>query len=178
MSQAPLPRQVDVRKLAAAAKQISAFEPLSSFGRFSAMLTDHRGDVAIDLAFHISDEGVRVVDGHVQGEVGVLCQRCLQPMRVPLDSRFSVGVVWTDEQARALAKRLEPWELGEPPHDLLELVEDELIMSLPFVSFHQTGACSAEASPQSGEAPAAGSRRENPFKVLEQLKSGTGKSDH
>lgn len=176
MSQAPLPRQVDVRKLAQAERQISALEPLASFTRFCDLLAGNVGEISIDLAFYVSEEGVRAVDGSVRGEVGVICQRCLGPMTVALDSRFSVGVVWSDEEARNLVRRLEPWELGEAPHDLLELVEDELIMSLPFVSYHPPEQCPA-GSPSDEVAAGGPPRRENPFRVLQRLKPGAGEPE-
>jgi len=169
----PLPKQVDVRKLVASDASIAAREPLASFQRLGAMLESDAGDVEVQLRFFIDEQRLRRIDGMVRTEVQVLCQRCLQPMSVPLDSEFAVAVVWSDDEAEHLPRELDPYIAGEEPQDIRDLIEDELIISLPFVSYHEPGQCAAagyENAEPEPEEPAP--TRENPFKVLEQLKSG------
>jgi len=110
-----------------------------------------------------------------------LCQRCLKPLPLPVDAQFSVAVVWSDEEASRLPKELEPYIVGEEPQDVRELVEDELIISVPYVSYHDEGQCVAEgyeklADIVEPELMAPVEAKENPFKVLEQLKDSAKKS--
>ncbi len=182
MSSTPLPRQVDIRKLIAAGAEISAREPLEKFARLAAMLAKDEssagekvggGDVEVGLHFYVDESGIKRIDGEVRADVLVQCQRCLQPMALSIDSTFAVGVVWSDDQALRLPKQLEPYIVGEEPHDVRDLVEDELILCVPYASYHADENCaggyrqSADVEFEQG----AKAEKPNPFKVLEQLKS-------
>ena len=179
----PLPKLVDIRKLIAAGVELHASEPLQHFARLRDMLESppdesEWGNVEIDLNCFIDEQGKRRIDGHVQADVMIPCQRCLQPMAYRIDSEFAVAAVWSEEQAENLPKHLDPYVVGEGPQDVRGLIEDELIISLPYVSYHELDECAATPHLQTGseevDAVAAASppEKENPFKVLEQLKSG------
>lgn len=175
----PLPKLVDIRKLIAAGTELRASEPLQNFKRLRDMLESDAGNV--DLVLHcFIDQGKRRIDGTVQAQVSVTCQRCLQPMPFAIDSQFSVAVVWSDEDAERLPKHLDPYIVGEGLQDIRGLIEDELIISLPYASYHEINECTAaqylSAAADKEQVVDAGNeepaRRENPFKVLEQLKPG------
>ncbi len=181
----PLPRLVDVRRLIASGGTIVAREPLSSFARLDDMLEGGEGGVDIELRFHIDHQKLRRIDGRVRAAVRVCCQRCLQPMPFEIDSSFAVAAVWSDEDAGHLPRDVDPYIVGEEPQDLRELVEDELIVSLPYISYHDSGPCAEQALQRSDEQAARdreiaaekpqqddASSKANPFSVLEQLKSG------
>jgi uncharacterized protein len=174
MSNTPLPKQVDVRKFIAADTTVTAREPLASFKRLCAMLEGDAGNVEVSLHFFVDTQGLRRIDGDVHTEVKVICQRCLQPLPVPIDSQFAVAAVWSDEEASHLPRSVDPYIVGDEPQDIRDLIEDELIISLPYVSYHEPGTCEPPAgfknTESEPEAPA--ETKENPFKVLEQLKSG------
>jgi uncharacterized protein len=174
MSSTPLPKQVDVRKLIAADTTVTAREPLASFKRLCAMVEGSDGDVEVELHFFVDPQRLRRIEGAVQTTVQVICQICMKPLPVAIDSRFAVAAVWADDEAAHLPRDVDPYIVGDEPQDVRELVEDELIISLPYVSYHEPGQCSPPAdfvnSAPEPEAPA--DAKENPFKVLEQLKSG------
>ncbi len=185
MSSTPLPRQVDIRKLIATGAEISAREPLQNFARLATLLARGDGlaegcglgagdDVEVKLHLYVDDAGTRRVDGEVRAEVAVLCQRCLQPMRLPIDSSFAVGVVWSDDEASRLPKYLEPYIVEEGLHDIRDLIEDELILCVPYASYHDNEDCAGEyrQSVARDSDAAEGEEKPNPFKVLEQLKPG------
>lgn len=174
----PLPKLVDIRKLIAAGVELHASEPIRHFTRLVDMLESDEGSVEIDLNCFIDEQGKRRIDGHVQAEVMIPCQRCLQPMPFRIDSEFAVAAVWTEDQAENLPKHLDPYVVGEGPQDVRGLIEDELIICLPYVSYHELEDCAAtphletgadEVKAAEGAAPEA---KKNPFNVLEQLKSG------
>lgn len=181
-----LPKLVDVRKLIAAGVELHVTEPLKAFKRVHDMLAvdsveNDDGDVDIQLHCFIDAQGKRRIDGHVQTTVMIPCQRCLQPMPFIVDSKFAVAAVWSEEDAEHLPKHLDAYVVGEGLQDVRTLIEDELIISLPYVSYHELDECEAapyslalapvdDVSAEASETrPAA---KENPFKVLEQLKSG------
>jgi len=178
MSSTPLPRQVDIRKLIAAGAEISAREPLRTFARLATMLAKDDGvearDVEVKLHLYVEGGGSKRIDGEVHTEVTVLCQRCMQPMRLPIDSTFAVAAVWSDDEASRLPKYLEPYIVGEGPQDIRDLIEDELILCVPYASYHERKDCAGNYlqndADESGRAEKA--EKPNPFKVLEQLKPG------
>jgi len=175
MSNTPLPKQVDVRKLIAADVTIDAREPLANFARLPDMLEASAGDVEVQLHFYVDERGAKRIDGKVRATLMVLCQRCLKPLPLPVDAQFRAAVVWSDEEASRLPKELEPYIVGDELQDIRDLVEDELIISVPYVSYHDEGTCVAEGyekpaeivEPEPSEPTES---KENPFKVLEQLK--------
>jgi uncharacterized protein len=167
-----LPRQVDIRRLIAANVSLMASEPLTSFRRLGGMLEADTGSVEVQLHFFIDEQRLRRIDGAVQATVMVTCQRCLQPMPVAIDSRFAVAAVWNDEEGEHLPRHVDPYIVGEEPQDIRDLIEDELIISVPYVSYHSEGPCAEQAAQGDEAEPVAEERRENPFSVLGQLKPG------
>ncbi len=174
MSSTPLPKQVDVRKFVAADVSINAREPLAKFTRLSAMLEASDGDVEVQLHFYVDEQRLKRIDGAVQTTLMVLCQRCMKPLPLLIDARFGAVVVWSDDEASRLPKEVEPYIVGDEPQDIRELIEDELIISIPYASFHDEGLCVAKGYDKAAEmaepllAPV--ETKENPFKVLEKLK--------
>jgi len=171
MSSAPLPRQVDIRRLIAADTTITAREPLRNFARLRDMVMTQDGDVEVKLHFRRDEQGGKLIDGEVRATGAVPCQRCLKPMPLAIDSRFTVGVVWSDEEAGRLNKDLEPYIVDEGPQDVRDLIEDELILCVPYASYHDQADCAVVY--EAPEVPEIVSEKKpNPFQVLEQLKSG------
>lgn len=183
MQSTPLPKQVDVRKFVATDLTLDAREPLARFARLAEMLEGTDGDVEIHLHFHTDLQGIKRIDGQVRTTLLVQCQRCLKPLPLPIDSTFAAAVVWSDDEAGRVPKDLEPYIAGEEPQDIRDLIEDELIISVPYVSYHDEGTCvadgyaslvqgneEAERAQPGAAAESKEKARENPFKVLEQLK--------
>ncbi len=180
MPNEPLPNQVDIRKLVVKGAEIAANVPISSLPRFASLLLEDGGSLSVKLSFYRDEQGQRRVDGEVSGEVQVACQRCLEPVSIAVDSRFQLGVVWSEDDPQRLSADIEPLIVGEELSDLPDIVSEELILGQPFVSYHDTSECQLRSEfpaeqPASGLSTADGSADEaagdNPFKVLEQLKS-------
>ena len=75
----------------------------------------------------------------VQAPVWLTCQRCLQPMAVGLALDRRLRFVHGESQAEALDAESDDDVLALPRWlDLRELVEDELLLSLPLVPRHET----------------------------------------
>ena len=174
---APLPSQIDVRKLAVKGVEIKAEVPVSRLVRFVDSLASDSSVLAVDLHFYVDEERFRRIDGRVRGTVEVYCQRCLEPMPLELDTEFSLGIVWSEDDARRLPDSLDPLIVGEELTDLADVLSEELILSLPYVSYHAAEDCKQTPNYSVGAEESVAqvvvekvAERENPFKVLEQLK--------
>lgn len=175
MKDAPLPSQIDVRKLVVKGIEIDAKTPVSDLPHFVSLLANDEGVVDISLQFYKDEERFKRIDGQVKTTVNVSCQRCLEPMPVSVDSQFELAIVWSEEESERLPKALDPLIVGEELTDLRSVVSEELVLSLPFVSYHEAGDCQQAVGYSSVDADAfeeavADNEKENPFNVLQQLK--------
>ncbi|WP_116364166.1 YceD family protein [Parahaliea mediterranea] len=170
----PLPTTLDVRKAAVRGVSISgALKPLE-LQRFRGLLASDDGVIQAHLAFNRDEEGRYLVTVDIEADVSVTCQRCLEPMPTTLQASNTLAAVWSDEQARHLPKHLDPLILTEEACVLRDLVEDELILSLPPYSYHEQADCNEELVGLAASEPKQEQREEkpNPFEVLAQLKPG------
>lgn len=78
----------------------------------------------------------------LSGEIPVTCQRCLAEFAYPV-ARETVAVLARSEQeADALDAASDDEVLvADHPLDAVALVEDELLLTLPFAPMHEAGTC-------------------------------------
>lgn len=112
----------------------------------------------------------------VRAELVVGCQRCLQPFALPVDSAVVLELVASEAELEAEAGEADESDDAAASIDkivcagtlnLLEQIEDELILSLPYIPRH-------DVCPQPLATPAEPEffepERRNPFAALETLK--------
>lgn len=168
----PLPSQIDVRKLVHKGAEINADFPVSQLPRFSSLLANTEGSVTAALRFFVDEQKISRIEGEVTSSSFVTCQRCLEPMSICLESHFELGVVRDDERSKQLPAGLDPLIVADELVNLTDIVEEELILSLPFVNYHRAEDCQREVGFSTGEfEQPVDESRDNPFKVLERLKS-------
>jgi uncharacterized protein len=168
-SQKPLPRQGDPRKFAQQGVTLEGFLPVAELSRLVAVVENADDNIEAKLVFGINEEGKRVVTGSAHGDVSLVCQRCLEPVKVPVECDISLAIVWDEEAAKSLPDYLDPWIVGEGAADFYEMIEEELLLGLPAVAYHSEP-CIDTRLYSSGK-PVEVKESKNPFKVLEQLKS-------
>lgn len=168
-----LPRHGDARKYAQKGVILTGQIPLRDLPHASDVVLNKGALVDVTLSFDLDEQRKKVLTGAVQVEVELVCQRCLEGVTVPVSCDIALGIVWTEEQAEALPKTLDPWIVGEEQSDFYAVVEQELLLNLPQVAYHQKACIAAElyqsADAAAGEVEQANSAK-NPFQVLEQLK--------
>ncbi len=102
-------------------------------------------------------------------DVALTCQRCLQPVQERIDIDRWIRFVDTEAEAAALDVDSDDDVLAMPRHlDARELIEDELLLSLPLVPRH---AVCPEPLAHADDAPEPEAEaRPNPFAALAALK--------
>jgi len=163
-----LPRQVDPRRFAQQGIKIDGLVPIKEMPRLLEATLDSAAKLQVHLEFAVNEEKKKVVKGQASGELSLVCQRCLEPVSVPIEASISLAVVWDEEGADALPSYLDPWIHGEGQADLYEMLEEEMLLSLPAVAYHNESCI--DASLLSSGKPVVAVKK-NPFNVLEQLKS-------
>lgn len=148
-------------------EQASGTTPVAGLARLSRDLADTSGEIRWRFEGGRHAQGLPQLTMSVEGEVTLVCQRCLSPFVHPIASQAVLVLAQDEADADEVEQRLDDDSLeviaGSTSLDLLQLVEDEALLSLPLSPRH-------EACP--GDAPKAGvDKPESPFAVLKKLKS-------
>jgi len=163
-----IPDTVDAVQAAARGLRVHARAALSRMGRLQEAVEGGAGEAEVSLRL-AEEHGVHVLEGEVRATVTVRCQRCLEPLELPLEAPFRLAVVPEEGAAAGLPGDWEPVVADPRRLPLLALLEDELLLRLPHIPRHPEGACRPPET--SASAPASG-EPESPFAVLARLKLG------
>jgi uncharacterized protein len=168
-----LPELIDPNLLADRNAGIEGELPLRSFDRMADVLSNDVGNVAIKLVF-CREGKLASVEGHISTVLALKCQRCLESVEWPVSGDIKLGIVGSLELANSLPDGYEPLLLiDEGKIPLKNIVEDELLLSLPSIPKHQ-GDCLTPNIPDDKLQPThktAKAPTENPFSILAELKN-------
>lgn len=103
------------------------------------------GDVQYSVTFGQDFESFVYVKGWVESEIVLECQRCLDPFKQQVRSEFTLSPVQTCEEAEKLPEHYEATFMESGSILLSQLVEEELILSLPISPLH-SGECPSNRS--------------------------------
>lgn len=166
-----LPETVNFVRQVELNRTIEGLYPLSKLARLSDVLVSNEGSVSAKLEFTHS-VGIASLRGTVSAKLLVECQRCLQPVETEVSGRFKFALVNSEEEIELLPEEFEPYLLEDEEQSIIDLVEDELLLSLPMVTVHEE-ACSDYMTKQNREVKAAieaEKEAEHPFAALKALK--------
>ncbi|HTR05714.1 MAG TPA: DUF177 domain-containing protein [Paraburkholderia sp.] len=129
----------------------------------------------------------------IHGSAWLTCQRCLAPYEQAFNADATFRIVQTEEEADELPLDDDEFEVivGSRHFDLVDLIEEELLLSLPLVPKHEvcpevheslaSGADGAEGVDSVDDVPEQEiepEERVNPFAALESLKKDGPGSKH
>jgi uncharacterized protein len=119
-------------------------------------------------------EPQQVLELAVKGCIHLVCQSCLQDCGLDLAQESRFVMVATEEEADAFPMEDDQQEplVASQHFDLLGLIEDEILLSLPIIPKHSEGACQPHASSfgERSEAADASENPQNPFNILKNMK--------
>jgi uncharacterized protein len=169
----PLPRHIDPRKFAQQGIEVAGTIALPELTRATELLFSDKGSVEAELSFGIGEQRILYVAGNIKAKVENICQRCLDAVPVSVDCELNLAIQWEDSDLERLPSRFDPWIVDEGPTDIYQVIEDEILLSLPIVSYHNNE-CVPSTLFSSGEEEAskviAAAPSTNPFAALEGLK--------
>lgn len=157
--------------------QLGGQSPLASLGRLLEPGVSAGTDLPVEWSAAFAERQVHAgrpekrLHLTISARVARECQRCLQPVLLPLE--VDREMLFVDDEATAAELDAEAEEdvlVASAQFDLLALVEDELLLALPIVPRH-------DACPAPLQAPATDTHEEpraNPFAALAALKRGGG----
>jgi len=141
------------RQVIEIAEKLSGFERLASIveADLAALDADKmplgwRDSIIVgELAFEFADAQRKVpaVRCRLSASVDAVCQRCLQPFRLPLETESSLLLLALDESAEGYEDH-EVWEMEENTLRPQDIVEELLVMALPLSARHvDSASCKA-----------------------------------
>lgn len=185
MPDKPFPPHLKLQRLALAKAEVAGlvflrdFERLREHGAVSPEALDSADPLALTLSFGFDSEGWLVIKGSLEGELPMICQRCLDPYLRSIVLPISLARVANEKDLGRLPSEYEPLLHDDESIKTVDLIEDDVLLSLPLVPMHPPEECSAsfaeaviESVSEKAEVAPSAPKRENPFKVLEVLKSG------
>lgn len=169
MFQQALPKQVDYIKAAQRLASYHVDVPVSCFVEFEKAILSADDQVRGELKFSFNDHYQVQIKGHINAKIHLICQRCMEPVEYLINAELNLVMV-SAEQEKHLDKRFDPWLIESEAVDLNKIVEQELIIALPIVVYHDNTLCNEQNTTKNN---LANNEKENPFLVLNSLKKKT-----
>lgn len=174
-----LPVDVNPFRLVEQRKHLAGVLSLQQLPRLAEMILPESGDFAVDLEFTRSVSGLPIIMGTVRGTAMLECQRCMQPVAVPVDCEVRVALTTFESDERPEQEGYDAWLVEDDRLFVQDFVEDEILLALPLVARHEQ--CEPlkaliEALPadepviESGQTDDEPQGRKNPFAVLKDWK--------
>ncbi|CAG1009107.1 MAG: DUF177 domain-containing protein [Burkholderiales bacterium] len=156
--------KLDVQGLARTGESVVGIVRLADFKRVRDLLADDEGSLGFTVKGGVDERGRPVLAVKLEGSVTLNCQRCLLPFLFDIESETEILLAATEEELGVWDEEEGETVLAAAPMDLQELLEDELLLALPYAPRHPEGVC----------APGAGSARTSdetrPFASLAAIK--------
>lgn len=164
-----MPEQVviDGLEFARAGKSLSGKLRAGKLERLQDSLASGEGELGYTLRGGENPNGRPMLHLSVKGILQLRCQRCLGPLAHSVDitsdllllrdeSEFAELMGYEDDSPDGV--------LAAPKMDVAAMVEDEILLSLPYAPRHPAGGCAG------GGGPEAAAEKASPFAALARLK--------
>ena len=162
----PQPQPViDGFEFASAGESLQGLWPIRDFPRLHDMLAAHEGDVAYEVDGVRDDHGRPGLRVRAQALLQLRCQRCLEALafEVRADELLVLAATQAEIDAEPPGVHSADRVVGAKEMAVRDLIEDELILALPYAPRHES--CSARASQD-------GAEKTSPFAGLRGLMRG------
>lgn len=161
---APKLRLISPLQLAENQEKLTGSVPVRALVRLREAVHSDQGDVNYTLRFGKDDQGIVFIIGEFSVNLKVKCQRCMQPMDLPLEHQISLAVV-NPQDDRNVPACYEPLALVENQVALETLLDEEVLLAMPIAPVHEQENCNGRFLIDKYK-PATNS----PFAVLKNLK--------
>ncbi len=154
---------IDSLDFAHSGGELSGEVPVAELPRMADMLADLDGKISYVLRGLTGSDGKPQLELMLDGKCDLRCQRCLNALSYPIKLVCRLRLV---SEGETDSSDIEDDEVDSIPAeqrlDVLALIEEELLLSLPIALKHGSGECDIPVESLS--------RSNNPFAVLSGLK--------
>jgi DUF177 domain-containing protein len=137
-------QSINPLRLAKSRERIKGSLVLDSLERLKAVLLENTGKLEYSLSFDFDESGTCIVESAIDSQLILECQRCLKPVVIEIHRISLLGVINDKNEIDALAKEYEPLQLDEENITVEELLEDELLLSIPISPLHAENECTGQ----------------------------------
>lgn len=174
MQKVKLPKQVDPVKSANKRSNYLGVMATDEMPRLLESVVDIADEVDIEVKFSKDEQGLTYFQGRMACSASLLCERCNEAFKHQIDVSFCFSPMQSSEKEDDKAELpdiYEPVEVSDQGEvNLLQVFEDELILSLPIVALHAEEDCNQKRDNMSYGKIEPVNERPNPFAVLKELK--------
>jgi uncharacterized protein len=135
--------------------------PINTMPRLSDMLANSNGTLNYKVIGSREDD-IHKLEIVLKGKCNLRCQRCLEEFAYPLEVDSHLKLTSAEKLEEITDEEDDDVIEASRQLDVLELIEDEVLLSLPFAPKHPEGTCIAPLKDLQQAA--------NPFAVLAVLK--------
>lgn len=171
MANVKLPKSLDPEKSAKIRASYDGIYVKSDLQRLNEAVEEVKSDAQVKVEFSKDAQGLTYFQGQAEVSVMLTCQRSNRVFAHDVRTTFCFSPVQGIDDTEFLPEIYEPIEIDtHGAVDFLQLIEDELILSLPVVPFHpEEDDMVVVNETQFGESVES-IERPNPFAVLKELK--------
>jgi uncharacterized protein len=161
---------IDSLDFARNGQQINGEVPIVELPRLLDVLENSQGALSYAVRGGLDKLGNHLLDVSITGNCRLRCQRCLGAMEhaVRIDTRLllrdQASLDALDDNVAGGEEEEFDSILADAHLDVLDLLEEEILLSLPIAPKHELGACQAAGGGNEHE------EEKNPFAVLAKLK--------
>lgn len=138
---------IDSLEFARTGQTLRGSLPLSGLTRLKDCLVDTLGAVEFEVNGGHDARGRPILKLAIHGVLHLQCQRCLGALEHPLQVLNTLLLVTAGQSAAGdLDEEDAEWVEASGNLDVAALVEDEIILSLPFAPRHEEGSCRQAAT--------------------------------
>jgi len=151
---------IDGFKFAAAGGRAHGTWPVSAFPRLRDLLLDDSGMIEYEVRGSVNAHGQPQLALRASGTLRLTCRRCLGVLEFApkLDATLLLVSTQAEVDAEPMTAEGPDSIVATKEMSLRDLVEDELLLALPFAPRHEVCAARAQRAPQAGQTPFAGLR--------------------
>ncbi len=129
-------------KFAKAREQLSAVIQLSDLARVQE-IDQYGGEISFKLLGDVDNLQRPTLQLSIYGIISTLCQNCMHPLEIKIDNLTVLTVFFSEEKLDQALFSEEGSEvvdgvLAEDDFNVMQLVEDEIIMLLPYAPKHES----------------------------------------
>ena len=164
-----LPDQLKLFNFAKKEISLTGLYQISDFPRISEIASNKKDNIRADLSFYLKNSKTPCVDGIIELDIVLPCQRCLDDLSLALKVNFNLAFVRHDQQSEELNSHHEIYVIEEEELATHDLISDEILLSIPMVPMHDY-----DCTKESNEQEIVEGKSENPFAILKKIKIADG----
>ena len=137
------PAVIDSLEFARSEQRLAGELPIARLERLHDVLTDTEGTLRYTLRGGKDERQRPLLALEIDGELHLQCQRCLEGLSYPVELQSTLLLIPRGEQTDELLDDPAAPDAIEPSPELnvSELIEDEVLLSLPLSPRHPEGRC-------------------------------------